>query len=57
MERITIFLAEFFGTAFLMFIGCLGCAHIGIGPVVIPRPLPQSGLSFGLGVLIAIQVI
>ncbi|XP_044266391.1 aquaporin-like [Tribolium madens] len=54
LDRLTLGLAEFFGTAILMFVGCLGCAHYASSPAI-PRPLFQSGIAFGFSILMAIQ--
>lgn len=51
-EIFTIALSETIGTAILVFIGCAGCiGSLGINPSVL-----QISLTFGLAVLIAIQV-
>lgn len=52
-QGFTMGLAEMMGTAILVFIGCTGC----IGSLGISPPLVQKSLSFGLAVMIAIQVI
>ncbi|XP_044266387.1 aquaporin AQPcic-like [Tribolium madens] len=57
VDKITIALAEFFGTAILLFIGCLGCTYrfpSGIGVKGIDDLLHGS-FAFGLAIMIAIQ--
>ncbi|EFA04049.2 Aquaporin-like Protein [Tribolium castaneum] len=57
MDKITIALAEFFGTAILLFIGCLGCTYrfpAGIGVKGV-EDLLHGSFAFGLAVMIAIQ--
>lgn len=50
--NIAICLSEFIGTAFLMFLGCVGCAWTGIGPFIIYLPT----FTFGLAVLTVVQM-
>ncbi|KAI7815659.1 Entomoglyceroporin-2 [Rhyzopertha dominica] len=52
IEAVQLFLAECFGTAILVLIGCLGCVE-GITHGVFP--ILHKALSFGLAVLGAIQ--
>ncbi|RZC41003.1 MIP domain containing protein, partial [Asbolus verrucosus] len=50
IDKITFALAEFFGTAILMFLGCMGCVNIAY-----LRSAMDAAIAFGLAVLIAIQ--
>lgn len=48
---VTVFLAEFTGTAMLLFLGCAGCLHWAG-----PPSLLQIALNFGLVVMLVIQI-
>jgi aquaporin related protein len=52
VEPITLFLAELFGTAILVFIGCMGCVMDYVPSYVGHL---QICLNFGLAVMISIQ--
>lgn len=52
LAMVPLFLAEFIGTAMLLFLGCAGCLHWS-GP---PPSLLQIGLNFGLVVMLIIQI-
>ncbi|XP_022902197.1 aquaporin AQPAe.a-like isoform X5 [Onthophagus taurus] len=49
---IRVFLAEFFGTAMLLFIGCMGCAF----DLKHPFPGFAPALTFGLAVMVIVQI-
>lgn len=52
MEKILNGVAEFGGTAILVFLGCLGCSTFYTGG----PPQQQVALTFGLAVMAAVQV-
>lgn len=51
LDRIVLCFAEFLGTGILVFIGCMGCAHMGS----LPDPM-KIAFAFGLAIMIAVQV-
>lgn len=53
VERAVLCLSEIFGTAILVFLGCLGCVN---GMMTIPVSSEQVSLTFGLAIMISVQV-
>lgn len=51
-SNVAICIAELVGTGLLVFIGCMGCIHMGGGPSIHQIP----ALNFGLAVLLVIQI-
>ncbi|VEN62161.1 unnamed protein product, partial [Callosobruchus maculatus] len=54
MDRLILFLAEYLGTAILVFLGCAGCVKFreGSGPGAL-----EVALAFGMAILIAVQCV
>lgn len=50
-DKLLAVLAEFIGTAMLVFLGCTAC----VGSLETPPPAIQTGLAFGIAVMIAVQ--
>lgn len=53
VDKMSIFLAEFIGTALLVFLGCMGCVS-GLGSE--PTPHLLTAIAFGLVVMMIIQI-
>ncbi|KAF5295029.1 hypothetical protein FQR65_LT10582 [Abscondita terminalis] len=52
LDRVILCASEFFGTAILVFLGCMSCA-VGVSGGNVPHV--QISLAFGLGVMLAVQ--
>ncbi|KAF5271375.1 hypothetical protein FQA39_LY08173 [Lamprigera yunnana] len=52
LDRVILCAAEFFGTAILVFVGCMSCA-VGLSGGEVPHE--QISLAFGLGIMLAVQ--
>jgi len=52
LDRVVLCASEFFGTAILVFLGCMSCA-VGLSGGSVPHE--QISLSFGLAVMISVQ--